>query len=55
VEPVDEGAWDALVHAFVVWQTAIVEVPVALDSVTLEVVGPAAGAFHLVSLGLDPS
>jgi dienelactone hydrolase len=55
VEPVDEGAWDALVHAFVVWQTAIVEVPVALDSVNLEVVGPAAGAFHLVSLGLDPS
>ncbi|MEY4230955.1 MAG: hypothetical protein RLZZ362_1804, partial [Actinomycetota bacterium] len=55
VEPVEELDWDQLVHAFLIWQTDTVELPVAVDALTLEVLGPDAGAFHLVSLGLDPS
>jgi len=55
VEPVEQQDWDQLVHAFLIWQTATVELPVAIDTLTLEVIGPDAGAFHLVSLGLDPS
>jgi dienelactone hydrolase len=55
VEPVEQEGWDELVHAFLIWQTATVELPVAVDTVTLEVVGPDEGALHLVSLGVDPS
>ena len=55
VEPLEQQDWDKLVHAFLIWQTATVELPVAVDTLTLEVTGPDAGAFHLVSLGLDPS
>ncbi len=55
VEPVEQEDWDRLVHAFLIWQTAAVELPAALETLTLEVIGPDAGAFHLVSLGLDPS
>lgn len=55
VEPVEQQDWDRLVHAFLIWQTATVELPEAVEAVTLEVLGPDAGSFHLVSLGLDPS
>lgn len=55
VEPVEQQDWDRMVHAFLIWQTATVELPAAVETVTLEVLGPDAGAFHLVSLGLDPS
>jgi dienelactone hydrolase len=55
VDPAEELGWDRMVHAFLIWRTATVELPVAVETITLEVLGPDAGAFHLVSLGLDPS
>jgi dienelactone hydrolase len=54
VEPTPDDPWDALVHAFIIWQTTTVELPVAVGSISVEVVAPEAGAFHLVSLSVDP-